>query len=59
MWETEEMNEAMDRVYDMDDIDEDDIDEELADMENDLQIQGLMGNPQKNQGMQMQQGMMH
>lgn len=53
------MNEAMDRVYDMDDIDEDDIDEELADMENDLQIQGLMGNPQKNQGMQMQQGMMH
>ena len=36
----------MDRAYDMDDIDEDDIDAELAEIENDMQIQGMMGNQQ-------------
>lgn len=41
----------MDRAYDMDDIDEDDIDEELAEIENDLQLQGLVG-PQSNQQQQ-------
>lgn len=47
MWECEAINEALN--YDMDDVDEDDIDDELADIENDLKLQGLIEPAQKNQ----------
>jgi uncharacterized protein YwgA len=47
MWECEAINEALN--YDMDDVDEDDIDDELADIENDLKLQGLIEPTQKNQ----------
>ena len=41
-FQMEEMNEGMNQVYDVD-MDEDDLDEELADIENDMQLQGMMG----------------
>lgn len=47
MWECNQVNEALN--YDLeDDVDEDDIDAELADIENDLKLQGMLG-PQTNQ----------
>lgn len=47
MWECEAINDALN--YDMDDVDEDDIDDELADIENDLKLQGLIEPAQKHQ----------
>merc|ERR1711904_220152 len=41
-FQMDEMNEQMNQMYDVD-IDEDDLDEELAQIENDLQLQGMMG----------------
>lgn len=47
MWECNAINDALN--YDLeDDVDEDDIDAELAEIENDLKLQGMLG-PQQNQ----------
>lgn len=46
----EEMNAHMDNDYD-----EDDLDEELAEMENDMQLQGMMGNMPQQQSNSNQQ----
>ena len=46
MWECNQINDALN--YDLeDDVDEDDIDAELAEIENDLKLQGMLG-PQMN-----------
>lgn len=46
MWECNAINDALN--YDLeDDVDEDEIDAELADIENDLKLQGMLG-PQAN-----------
>lgn len=46
MWECNQINDALN--YDLeDDVDEDEIDAELADIENDLKLQGMLG-PQAN-----------
>ena len=42
------MNEALERNYDMDDLDEDDLDDELNELEADLKLQGLMSNSNNN-----------
>merc|ERR1712130_1044109 len=52
MWDVQMMNEEMNRNYDCD-YDEDDLDEELAEIENDMQLQNMMG---QNTNMNMQQG---
>lgn len=42
MWECNQINDALN--YDLeDDVDEDEIDAELADIENDLKLQGMLG----------------
>ena len=52
MWECNNINEQLN--YDLeDDVDEDDIDQELADIENDLKLQGMLG-PNANAGQQQQ-----
>ena len=46
MWECNQINDALN--YDLeDDVDEDEIDAELAEIENDLKLQGMLG-PQAN-----------
>jgi hypothetical protein len=48
MWECNQINDALN--YDLeDDVDEDDIDAELAEIENDLKLQGKLGQQQPQQ----------
>jgi len=56
MWECNQINEQLN--YDLeDDVDEDDIDQELADIENDLKLQGMLGpNANAGQGQQNKLG---
>ena len=53
MWNVNEFNEQMNNNYDMD-VDEDDLDEELAELENDMALQGMMGKDYSQQSQQQQ-----